>query len=74
MGLYRRRVAVERLNRDQFFDKLAEMDEAGLKKALWTLYWRGSASLRERIEVGSIHRCEMFDERRRRRVPTPTLC
>jgi hypothetical protein len=44
-------VAVERLNREQFFDKLSEMDEAGLKKALWTLYWRGSASVRERIEV-----------------------
>lgn len=44
-------MAVERLNREQFFDKLAEMDEPGLKRALWTLYWRGSASVRERIEV-----------------------
>lgn len=43
-------MAGKRLNREQFYDKLAEMDEAGLKKALWTLYWRGSASLRERIE------------------------
>lgn len=25
------------------------MDEAGLMKALWSLYWRGSASMRERI-------------------------
>lgn len=44
-------MAVKRLNRDQFFDKLAEMDETGLKKVLWTLYWRGSAPVRERIEV-----------------------
>jgi len=44
-------MAVERLNREQFFDRLAEMDEAGLKKALWTLYWRGSAVTRERIEA-----------------------
>lgn len=44
-------MAVKRLNREQFFDKLAQMDEAGLKKALWTLYWRGSASMRERIEA-----------------------
>jgi hypothetical protein len=43
-------VVVKRLNREQFFDKLAGLDEAGLKKMLWTLYWRGSASTRERIE------------------------
>lgn len=40
----------KRLNKDQFFGKLAELDEAGLKTALWTLYWRGSAPMRERIE------------------------
>jgi hypothetical protein len=39
------------MNREQFFDKLATLDEAGLKKALWTLYWRGSANLREKIEA-----------------------
>lgn len=44
-------MASKRLNRDEFFDRLAEMDQAGLKKALWTLYWRGSAPMRERIEV-----------------------
>ena len=43
-------MAQRRLNRDQFFDKLAGMDESDLKKALWTLYWRGSAPVRERIE------------------------
>jgi len=42
-------MAAERLNRDQFYAALAELDEAALKKALWTLYWRGSASARERI-------------------------
>lgn len=44
-------MAVKRLNRELFFDKLAELDEAGLKKVLWTLYWRGSASMQERIEA-----------------------
>ena len=39
-------MAQERLNRDQFFEKLAEMEAADLKKALWTLYWRGAAPLR----------------------------
>ncbi len=44
-------MAVKKLNRDQFYDKLARLDEADLKKALWTLYWRGSGPIRERIEA-----------------------
>lgn len=43
-------MTAKRLNREQFFDKLAGMDQGQLKKALWTLYWRGSAPVRERIE------------------------
>ena len=39
----------DRLSREQFYDALAELDEAGLKKALWTVYWRGSAPVRERV-------------------------
>ena len=42
-------VAVDRLNRDEFYARLAPLDEAGLRKALWTLYWRGSAPVRERV-------------------------
>jgi len=38
------------MNRDEFFAKLAGLDEDRIKKALWNLYWRGSAQLRERIE------------------------
>jgi hypothetical protein len=38
------------MNRDEFFAKLADLDEDRIKKALWNLYWRGSAQLRERIE------------------------
>lgn len=45
------RMVQGRLNRDQFFDKLAGMDESDLKKALWTLYWRGAAPVRQRIEA-----------------------
>lgn len=44
-------VAQDRLNRDQFFDKLAGLDEGDLRKALWTLYWRGTAPVRERVEA-----------------------
>jgi hypothetical protein len=40
-----------RLNRDQFFEKLSGLGEAELKKALWTVYWRGSAAVRERVEA-----------------------
>ena len=40
-------MAQGRLDRDQFFEKLAEMEATDLKKALWTRYWRGSAPLRE---------------------------
>jgi hypothetical protein len=43
-------VAVNRMNRDEFFAKLADLDEDRITKALWNLYWRGSAQLRERIE------------------------
>jgi hypothetical protein len=39
------------MNREQFFDVLARLDEKHLQKALWNLYWRGSADLREKIET-----------------------
>lgn len=43
--------SASRMNRDEFFATLAKLDEQRLQKALWNLYWRGSAALRERIEV-----------------------
>jgi hypothetical protein len=42
---------IGRMNREQFFGQLARLDEQRLKKALWNLYWRGSAATRERIEA-----------------------
>jgi hypothetical protein len=38
------------MNRDEFFAKLSPLDADQLRKVLWTLYWRGSGPLRERIE------------------------
>jgi hypothetical protein len=38
------------MNREQFYGRLAALDEQRLHKALWTLYWRGSAAMRQRIE------------------------
>jgi uncharacterized protein YfiM (DUF2279 family) len=42
---------MHRMNREQFFAAMAGLDEDQLRKALWTLYWRGSAAIRERIEA-----------------------
>lgn len=41
----------KRMNRDEFFAKLAPLGEDGLAKVLWNLYWRAPAPLRERIEA-----------------------
>lgn len=42
---------MKRMNREEFFSKLATLDGEQLQKALWNLYWRGSAVMRERIEA-----------------------
>jgi hypothetical protein len=39
-----------RMNHDQFYTAMAPNDDARLRKILWTLYWRGNAQVRERIE------------------------
>ena len=38
------------MNRDGFYAAMAPHDDACLRKILWTVYWRGNAQLRERIE------------------------
>jgi hypothetical protein len=39
-----------RMNRDEFYASMEPLDDARLRKILWTVYWRGNAQLRERIE------------------------
>lgn len=39
------------MNRDQFFGRLAGLDRQQVNKVLWTLYWRGAAAFRQRIEA-----------------------
>ncbi|MBO0802096.1 MAG: hypothetical protein J2P25_03345 [Nocardiopsaceae bacterium] len=39
-----------RMNRDEFYAAMAPLDETRLRKALWTVYWRGTAQVRMRIE------------------------
>jgi hypothetical protein len=43
-------MAANRMNRDEFYAAMAPSDEARLRKILWTIYWRGDARLRERVE------------------------
>jgi len=38
------------MDRAAFFNRLASLDEGQLQKALWNLYWRGTAEARRRIE------------------------
>ena len=51
MGLPSSAVPIKRMDREEFFGKLARLDQERLRKALWNLYWRGSAGMRERIEA-----------------------
>lgn len=55
------------MDREQFFRVVSGLDEERLRKALWNLYWRGTANVRERIEV------ELASDGRRppRRVQAP---
>ena len=39
-----------RMNRDEFYAAMTPHDDVRLRKILWTVYWRGNAQLRERIE------------------------
>lgn len=39
------------MNREEFHAKLAPLDRDQLARAMWNLYWRGSAQFRERIEA-----------------------
>lgn len=40
----------ERMKREQFFDRISGLDREQLSKVLWTLYWRGAAAVRQRVE------------------------
>ncbi len=44
-------VASNRMNREQFFRVVAPLEDDRLRMALWNLYWRGTADVRQRIEA-----------------------
>ncbi len=58
----------KRMNREEFYAKLSPLGEDGLSKVLWSLYWRGPAALRERIEA-ELDPAEQ--DRRRREAAAP---
>ncbi len=39
------------MNREEFHRKVAPLEADDLRKALWTVYWRGTADVRARIEA-----------------------
>jgi hypothetical protein len=43
-------MARDRMDRDEFFKRLSRLDEERLEKTLWSLYRRGNAEVRQRIE------------------------
>ena len=59
------------MNRDQFYAKVSALDADQLRKVLWTLYWRGTAQGRERIEGALNPTAE--PSRKARDLPDPEL-
>jgi len=59
-----------RMNRDQFYTAMAPNDDARLRKILWTLYWRGNAQLRERIE-DELRSAEQPEVKPNKELPDP---
>ena len=39
-----------RMNREEFYAKVSPLNDEQLRKVLWTVYWRGTAQVRARIE------------------------
>jgi hypothetical protein len=59
-----------RMNRDEFYAAMAASDDARLRKVLWTVYWRGNAQLRERIE-DELRPAEQPKVRPKQELPDP---
>lgn len=62
-----------RMNREQFYAATAKLGEAELRKALWTVYWRGTAAVRERVEDAITPTSEVATRRKAPEIPDPSL-
>ena len=63
-------MSANRMNRDEFYTAMAPNDDARLRKILWSLYWRGNARVRERIE-DELRSPEQLKVKPRKEVPDP---
>lgn len=59
-----------RMNHDEFYTAMAPSDDARLRKILWTLYWRGNAQFRERIE-DELRSSDQPKAKPRKELPAP---
>lgn len=59
------------MNREQFFGVVGKLDEDRLRKALWNLYWRGTANVRERIETELAGDGDARPARPKKELPDP---
>ena len=59
------------MGKDEFYTRLAALDEERLRKALWNLYWRGAAPLRERIEAETAATPQVPKARSKAEAPDP---
>ncbi|WP_228559363.1 hypothetical protein [Catenulispora pinisilvae] len=64
-------MASDRMGKDEFYARLAALDEERLKKALWNLYWRGAAPLREWIEAETAATPQVPKARSKAEAPDP---
>lgn len=61
------------MNREEFHAKLAPLDRDELARAMWHLYWRGSAQFRERIEAELDPVEAVRQKRAATRLPDPDM-
>lgn len=61
-----------RMNRDEFYTAMSPYDEDRIRKILWTVYWRGDARVRERIE-DELRPQRQSQARLKNEVPDPAV-
>jgi hypothetical protein len=60
------------MNRDEFYKAMSSLDDAAVRKALWTVYWRSAAPVRERIEE-ALRPADATPALRVKELPDPDL-
>jgi hypothetical protein len=63
-------MATNRMNRDEFYSAMAPLDDARIRNVLWTVYWRGTAQVRERIE-DELRPPQLPKVKQKKQIPDP---